>query len=89
MDIRTRNGNWVGQRIVVALDIPVRADSVDQDSFVTEATHSSEGALERRRRRVAEVGFNEFVRLTTHVRVHLEHFAPLSVFADVVETRGF
>ena len=86
--VPTWNGNRIRENVVVAFDIPIGTDSIDKDPFVAETTHSREGTLERRGREVTEVGFDETISLATHARVHLQHFAPLSVFTDVIVTRG-
>lgn len=86
--VPTWNGNRIRENAVVAFDIPIGTDSIDKDPFVAETTHSREGTLERRGREVTEVGFDETISLATHARVHLQHFAPLSVFTDVIVTRG-
>ena len=86
--VPTWNGNRIRENVVVAFDIPIGTDSIDKDPFVAETTHSSEGTLERRGREVTEVGFDETISLATHACVHLQHFAPLSVFTDVIVTRG-
>ena len=82
------NGNRIRENVVVAFDIPIGTDSIDKDPFVAETTHSREGTLEQRGRRVTEVGFDETISLATHACVHLQHFAPLSIFTDVIVTRG-
>ena len=87
-DTQTWNGDRIGQGVVVTLDVSTGADSVDEDSFVTETTHSGEGALEGGGRGVTEIRLHESASLTTHTRFHLKHFAPLAVFTHVVETRG-
>ena len=86
--VPTWNGNRIRENVVVAFDIPIGTDSIDKDPFVAETTHSREGTLEQRGRRVTEVGFDETISLATHACVHLQHFAPLSVFTDVIVTRG-